>query len=181
VALRKFERKRTLGGYVFWDNHYQFNGWRVQYNGVYDRFTPLKAYRLIDGDNRLIAIGDSASELMDELPSLMVDGQEVVSGLFSEDSFWDKLRTSSVLKSSLEQILTLYYLFKSPDTPGWAKARIIATLGYFILPTDLIPDVIVAIGYSDDLALIAAALVSLAVHITPEIRGKAKDKTQQIL
>ena len=181
MAIRKFEKRRTFGGYVFWDNQYQFNGWRVQYNAVYDRFTPFKAYRLIDADNRLIASGDSASELMDELPSLMVDGQEVVSGLFSEDSFWEKLRNSSVLKGSLEQILTLYYLFKSSDTPGWAKARIIGTLGYLILPTDLIPDVIVAIGYTDDLALIGAALVSLAAHITPEIRVKAKEKAQQIL
>ena len=181
MAVRKYERKRTLGGHFFWDNQYQFNGWRVQYNSKYDRFSPFKPYRLIDGDSRLIASGDSATELMDALPNLMVDGDSEVSGFFSETSFWDKLKNSSVLKGSLEQILTLYYLFKSPETPSWAKTRIIATLGYLILPTDLIPDVIVAIGYSDDLALIGAALVSLAVHITPEIREKAKDKANQIL
>jgi uncharacterized membrane protein YkvA (DUF1232 family) len=47
-------------------------------------------------------------------------------------------------------------------------------LGYFILPLDVIPDLMPAIGYSDDLGVLAAAVVAVASSIKPEHTEKAK-------
>ena len=55
------------------------------------------------------------------------------------------------------------------------KAKIYGA-GYFILPLDLIPDVIPVIGYTDDLVALVWALRTVYSNITPEIECKAKQK-----
>lgn len=56
------------------------------------------------------------------------------------------------------------------------KATIAGALGYFILPIDLVPDVVLGVGYVDDLTLVMAALVQVAMYIDEDIKNQAKDK-----
>ena len=56
------------------------------------------------------------------------------------------------------------------------KAVVVGALGYFILPADLIPDFIVALGYTDDTAVLAAAAAALKDVLSKESDVKAKDK-----
>ena len=52
----------------------------------------------------------------------------------------------------------------SPQTPMPAKLVLLAGLVYLLVPTDIIPDVIPVLGFSDDvLALIAAGTVFLKI------------------
>lgn len=100
---------------------------------------------------------------------------------FSETSFWDKL-TKYAKKAGLKVIepsLKMYYAAQDPDTPVWAKSIIYGALGYFILPVDAIPDVAPVVGFSDDLATIAAALAAVATNIKDEHVEKAKQKMQE--
>ena len=101
---------------------------------------------------------------------------------FSEDSFWDKIK--GVLKSAgLELIykaLQLYYAMQNPNCPMTVKAGIIAALGYFISPIDLIPDFIPVVGFTDDLAAIGAALVMAHMYIDEDVKRKAREKIDDI-
>lgn len=97
---------------------------------------------------------------------------------FSEQQFWRKIRYYS-RKAGTQVVyvaLLLYYLMQSKSVPLSAKSGIIAALGYFILPTDLIPDIVVAFGFTDDIAVMLFALSKVADHITPEVKQKAKEK-----
>lgn len=100
---------------------------------------------------------------------------------FSESNFWDKLKKYAQFAGAdvVEKALQLYYALKAPATPKWAKTMIIGALAYFILPTDAIPDFIPVAGYTDDLGALAAALTTVHVHITDEIRAQAKAKLAQ--
>jgi uncharacterized membrane protein YkvA (DUF1232 family) len=93
----------------------------------------------------------------------------------TEASFWDKLITCVKRAGGelLELALQLYYALQAPNTPAWAKAVIVAALGYFISPVDVIPDVLPVIGYTDDLAVLVAAVATVATYITDEIKAKA--------
>lgn len=71
--------------------------------------------------------------------------------------------------------LILYYALQDNDTPAWAKGVILATLGYFIMPIDLIPDIKPVVGYTDDLAVIMKAFVVVAVHIKDDHITRAHD------
>lgn len=72
--------------------------------------------------------------------------------------------------------LLLFYLIKDPDVPLKAKMTIAAALGYFILPTDAIPDFAPIIGFSDDLGVLIFALSQISGNITQAIQEKAKNQ-----
>lgn len=53
--------------------------------------------------------------------------------------------------SVLYAVLLLYFTLQKPKVLVKAKTTIIGALGYFILPLDLIPDIALGVGYTDDL------------------------------
>ena len=97
---------------------------------------------------------------------------------FDESKLWNKLKKVA-RKAGVKVVyaaLILYYLTLSDKVPTLEKVKIYGTLGYFILPTDLTPDAIVALGYTDDLAALAWALWSMRQYITDDIKRQAEDK-----
>ena len=60
--------------------------------------------------------------------------------------------------------------------PVWAKTAIYGALGYFISPIDAIPDITPVIGYADDLAVLAAAVATVATYITADVKQRAAEK-----
>ena len=73
-------------------------------------------------------------------------------------------------------VLLLYYVLRNPNVSTADKSKIYGALGYFILPTDLLFDIIPLVGYTDDMAAIMWAIHTVAKNITPEIKAKAKTK-----
>ncbi len=69
---------------------------------------------------------------------------------------------------------------KKPGCPAYIKTAIVAALGYFILPIDLVPDVIPVVGFSDDLAAIGAALVIAQAYVDDEVKELAKKTLDDI-
>jgi uncharacterized membrane protein YkvA (DUF1232 family) len=55
-----------------------------------------------------------------------------------------------------------------------------ASLGYFILPTDLINDFLPVLGFSDDVAFLAYTVTVVNDYITDEIREKAIKKVHKM-
>ena len=100
---------------------------------------------------------------------------------FSEQGFWDKLTryARKAGREVVEKALLLYYAAQNEDAPVWAKTTIAAALGYFIMPLDAIADLTPAVGYSDDLGVLALALTVVAAFINDDVRGKTAEKMQQ--
>ncbi|QQZ11369.1 DUF1232 domain-containing protein [Heyndrickxia vini] len=100
---------------------------------------------------------------------------------YSDDKFWDKLKKYGKKAGGVVvyAVLLLYYTLQKPTVPKKTKVFIIGALGYFILPTDLIPDFLPGIGYVDDLGALGAAVFQIAAHIDKEVKAKAKDKVVQ--
>ncbi|POR45982.1 YkvA family protein [Bosea psychrotolerans] len=73
-----------------------------------------------------------------------------------------------------EDLLAAWICTRDPATPRRVRLTLLAALGYFVLPLDAIPDILPFIGFTDDAAVIAAAIAAVAGSITPEHREKAK-------
>ncbi|WP_175987149.1 YkvA family protein [Bacillus sp. Marseille-Q1617] len=97
---------------------------------------------------------------------------------FSEEKFWSKLKKFGLKAghSVVYTALLLYFVLQKPDVPKKAKMVIIGALGYFILPTDLIPDMAVGVGFTDDLGALGVALLQVAMYIDDDVKAKAKAK-----
>ena len=102
---------------------------------------------------------------------------------YSEETLWEKIAAVAIWvgKEILLIVLTLYYCLQDPDTPVKEKAIIVAALGYFIVPVDAIPDFVPAVGYSDDLGVLALAFATVLIHIKSEHRQRAKEKLGLLL
>jgi uncharacterized membrane protein YkvA (DUF1232 family) len=102
---------------------------------------------------------------------------------FDEYSFWQKIirhsRKAGVVL--IEKALTLYYSFRDPDTPTWAKTVIAGALAYFILPIDAIPDFIPVVGFTDDLAALISAMTTVSLFVKEEHKLKAKEKLKNVI
>lgn len=97
---------------------------------------------------------------------------------FDDGSFWEKVKkyAKAAGKEVIEKALWLYYAAQEPGTPVWAKSIIYGALAYFVLPVDAIPDVIPVAGYTDDLGALAAAIGSVSMYITNDVKNKAAQK-----
>ena len=102
---------------------------------------------------------------------------------YSQEDLWDKLRkmAKKAGKEVVLKVLQLYYVLMDKNTPTKYKALIIGALGYFILPIDLIPDLLPGMGFADDLAALTAVLLTVNDCLTPEIKQKAEDKMKEFL
>ena len=89
-------------------------------------------------------------------------------------SFWSKVRHVAAKIPFMEDLLTAYYCAFDRETPREVQAALIGALAYFVLPFDIIPDVLPVIGYTDDAAVLAAAIRLVARHIRPEHREAAR-------
>ncbi len=96
----------------------------------------------------------------------------------SSATFWRKLRGLVVVAGhkTLFSSLVLFNCLKDRDTPAWARGVIVGALGYLILPTDLIPDMLPGAGYGDDWSTIVVALGTVATYIkeTHKLRAKVQ-------
>ena len=102
---------------------------------------------------------------------------------YSDNGFWRKVKhvAAQVGRKVLYPALQLYYLMQSPATPLKDKALIIGALGYLILPVDLVPDIIPALGFTDDLTALMLTLRTLGKDITPDIRRQAREQADKLL
>ena len=99
---------------------------------------------------------------------------------YSDDGFWEKLKHYAKVAGTevVEKALLLYYAGHEEDAPAWAKAIIIASLGYFIAPLDAIVDLTPAVGYADDLGVLVLAITAVAAYINDNVREKTARKMQ---
>ena len=107
--------------------------------------------------------------------SVSTDSPPADPSLFSPDALRQKLAGFARLagRQVVEKALILYLTLQRPETPKTAKATIVGALAYFSLPIDAIADFLPGVGFTDDLGVIAAALVTISGYVTDEIRETA--------
>lgn len=110
-----------------------------------------------------------------------MNDQHIYDNDYSDSRFWSKVVNfaKSAGKEVIEKALLLYYAAQNPSTPVWAKGVVYGALGYFISPLDIIPDFTPLVGFSDDLGVLAAAIATVSVHITDEVRAQTAKKLKQ--
>ena len=101
---------------------------------------------------------------------------------FSDSAFWKKFSGASrkIGRTASFYALVLYYVMLSPNVSFQNKCIICGALGYLVLPTDLLPDVVPLLGFTDDIAAIKLAYDAVKVSITPDVENKAKERVDKI-
>ena len=90
------------------------------------------------------------------------------------EKFWRTAKRAARQVPFMDEVVAAYYCALDRNTPLRAKAILFAALGYFILPADTIPDIVLGLGFTDDIAVLAAAITAVRAHMTPAHRLAAK-------
>jgi uncharacterized membrane protein YkvA (DUF1232 family) len=90
------------------------------------------------------------------------------------EKFWRTARKAARQIPFMEDVVAAYYCAMDRDTPLRAKGILLAALGYFVLPTDAIPDFVFGLGFTDDIAVLTAVIAAVRAHITPAHRLAAR-------
>ncbi|MDA4845514.1 YkvA family protein [Hoeflea poritis] len=83
------------------------------------------------------------------------------------DKFWATARRAARQVPFMEDVVAAYYCAFDLNTPHRVRGILLAALAYFVLPLDGLPDFLAFVGFSDDVAVLAAALAAIRAHITP--------------
>lgn len=73
-----------------------------------------------------------------------------------------------------DDLAAAYYAAIDPETPAKAKGVLFAALAYFVMPADMVPDVIAGLGFTDDATVLATALSIVGTQIRDRHRQKAR-------
>ena len=88
--------------------------------------------------------------------------------------FWIKFKQVVAQLPFAEDLLAAYYCAFDKHTPRHVQAGLLGAIAYFILPFDFIPDMLPALGFTDDAAILATAIRLVASHISTEHRDAAR-------
>ncbi|TIM20702.1 MAG: DUF1232 domain-containing protein [Mesorhizobium sp.] len=68
------------------------------------------------------------------------------------EKFWRTAKKAARQIPYMEEVVAAYYCAMDKNTPLRAKGILLAALGYFVLPVDVIPDFVFGLGFTDDIA-----------------------------
>ncbi len=88
--------------------------------------------------------------------------------------FWSKFTRVAASLPFAGDLLAAYYCTRDPETPLRVRAVLLAALAYFVVPTDMIPDFIAGLGFSDDAVVLMTAIGMISNHLKPDHREKAE-------
>ena len=114
--------------------------------------------------------GDEAT-----LPATIERNEEKV-----RSEFWPKLQRFLSRVPFAERAVASYYCAFDPETPLRVKGILLAALAYFIMPVDVIPDLILGLGFTDDLTVLATAYSLIHSHMKDEHWEKARATLEKI-
>ena len=95
-------------------------------------------------------------------------------------NFWPKLQQNLARIPFADEVLAAWYCATDSNTPLKVKGTLFGALAYFILPFDIIPDVILGLGFTDDLAVLMTALTLVKSHITQTHRDRAAETLDRL-
>jgi uncharacterized membrane protein YkvA (DUF1232 family) len=79
--------------------------------------------------------------------------------------FWLTLKRAARYVPFSRDLVASFYCAVDPKTPTRVRGLLLAALAYFVLPFDFLPDILVGVGFTDDMAVLAAALRMIQGHI----------------
>jgi uncharacterized membrane protein YkvA (DUF1232 family) len=110
-----------------------------------------------------------------QLPMVIARNEETV-----REKFWPKLARVLASIPFAEDAVAAFYCATDSRTPLRARAVLYAALAYFILPFDIIPDFIVGLGFTDDMAVLMTAIGLIRGHMTEEHRERARAAVERL-
>ena len=88
--------------------------------------------------------------------------------------FWPTVKKALRYIPFIEEVVAAYYAMLDPRTPARPRLILIGALAYFVTPFDIVPDILLGLGFVDDISILMAALAAVRSSIRDEHREAAR-------
>lgn len=89
--------------------------------------------------------------------------------------FWRTAKRAARHMPFMDEVVAAYYAALDTRTPFKVRAMLFGALGYFVMPADMIPDFLALVGFTDDIAVLSAAIAAVRPHIKDGHRQAARE------
>lgn len=104
-----------------------------------------------------------------QLPSLILRHARIV-----EQGFWTKLLKVAGRIPFAEDLAAAYFCVIDPTTPGRVRGVLLATLAWFVLPASVMPEFVVLLGFTNEIAVTAIAVRMIRKHLKERHYARAR-------
>ena len=104
------------------------------------------------------------------MPGTMASNERIV-----RRSFWQKVARTFAYLPFATNLLAAWYCAFDPSTPLKVKGILLAALAYFVIPLDVVPDLILGLGFTDDMTVLITAVSLIQRHMKAEHYDKARE------
>jgi uncharacterized membrane protein YkvA (DUF1232 family) len=94
------------------------------------------------------------------LPARIVRHARIV-----ERGFWPRLLKLAGRIPFAEDLAAAYFCVIDPATPGRVRGVVLAALAWFVLPASVMPEFLVVVGFTDELAVTALVVRMVRKHV----------------
>lgn len=87
--------------------------------------------------------------------------------------FWPKVKRFMLTLPFVDDLMSVYFCAMDRRTPAKVRAVMLGALAYFVVPTDLLPDMLLSVGFTDDATVLATAMALVGSHVKDHHRAKS--------
>jgi uncharacterized membrane protein YkvA (DUF1232 family) len=118
---------------------------------------------------------------MSSEPEYSIGNLPVAYSTPDEQRFWRKVRRVVARIPFTEDLLAAYFCAMDRNTPTYVRGILLGAVAYFVLPADMIPDILAPLGFTDDASVIAAAIAAVGSHLQPRHRTQARERLHNLI
>jgi uncharacterized membrane protein YkvA (DUF1232 family) len=97
--------------------------------------------------------------------SLPVPARSVRHARIVAEGFWTKLAKYAGRIPFAEDLAAAYFCVVDPETPVRVRGVLLAALAWFVLPASIMPEFVVVLGFTNEVAVTAIAVRMVRKHL----------------
>lgn len=109
------------------------------------------------------------------LPGEESDREQQARARKVKSTFWPTLKRAVRQIPFSRDVVAAYYCAFDPTTPLRTRGILLGALAYFVMPFDMVPDVLAVVGFSDDVAVLTAAFAAISGQIKDDHYRRADE------
>jgi uncharacterized membrane protein YkvA (DUF1232 family) len=103
------------------------------------------------------------------LPAKIVRYAQIV-----DRGFWPRLLKLAGRIPFAEELAAAYFCVIDPATPGRVRGVVLAALAWFVLPASVLPEFLVVVGFTNEIAVTAIVVRMIRKHLKKSHYVKAR-------
>lgn len=91
-----------------------------------------------------------------------------------EQGFWPRLLKLAGRIPFAEDLAAAYFCVIDPETPGRVRGVVLTALAWFVLPASIMPEFLLVLGFTDEIAVAAIVARMIRKHLQPRHYMRAR-------